>query len=1288
VGIQRVSESKIMEDLEAGTIGTVTRSTSSHGHHVASNSQELEGMKSSTLRDDEQSTRCVLCIGQCLMALLIMGAIIAVLLLHDLDTQNTDEFDGNAVVTTLQPIMESTDGLWDDETTGFPITTDWTSDEFEDGESVFSQYMDIFFLSLVAMVLGLILCKICGGRKSLDKCYAAGSFQNTFIVVFSGICGIAIAVGVIVLISVTATTDYSEDDPFECGTSDPLPWMLSLGGWCMLSAGLFGTAIISKKNIDEKKKDDQKAEKKQRDTQQSENEEEKGCVSKLSHYAGELKIIVTENLQNFTIFAAPAMHFTDTMSDVASTSEFYIISEKPQADCNGVNMFKMFCISCFCMLLYRILAAFKLWQLLRKGDDGLVELDDVQIKRLRTSSAIRERSSCNVMAAAIEMEASIDIVNETKFNKKENGKCKNAVCKVTHFAVDGWQGIVRYFTRPGYKGARNRVFWQLLDLELFHLLYMSITVGFGGSTATMRLLKVYEAVFEAAPQATLQTIYLMFTHSDSFIIISSALFSYVMLTLSVTSYDGGFLGWNFKDNTGNFLRLFLFRVLDVPTKILSYALLWYLVGGEYAFALVFINGLIGAFVCGFVHRDWHLQIKCKKTEKDGMLKKDDAPPPIDDALMMVVATPITLGHKHRVQVLKAIWAYLGIEGFCVIVMLWAPFSSNLWHDRSIPEWIFYVAVYVTVGHILKWLYIIRGEFCDGFVYEAKNGESSRVNHMVKDVTNLRGLLKEGNYNEAMEVIAFKNGSLEHADNLYYSYKMDDKMNEFKELSVFSIALRTGNDKIYQKIWDMMDDDKRVEALLDTNASKELIQHIYNIKNDDIRKSDLLKLTEFVKDVWMTEVKANKDPKIVYQSERRLKWVDFWMGRGFGNKFVDDVLELVDDEIDENDQQQNMRVNIMEMMDIDKILELAREEEIRAEQGTDGIIPSRHLKGTSSANIELQYLMKAGGKGVDVMKKAGGAMMRVGEGVFDRIRIKSNKAEDSRSETDPHEHSKTMSSNQSTEFFAGINKGLHGFKSTVADTVVGGYEKAMDGMGVVKDMIPRRKTVTDGDGVVADREMGQKTLSTRFVERMWSGKNINSFLNSGDGKKWSMFWMANALNNKTLCETAWESMSADIKIKNIFDVLKEAETKTRVIGENGPLFARFAHRLQSEETTANKIKEDQRNLLSMFLREYPVIYSTEATDEKENDNGDEIQSVPSMSITDAMIIEHEQRITKESDDRNRMNSNENESDSVRNDVAEKQSVPFTLKQERTEIVDDAMNGDDQKQLNRNELEYAE
>merc|ERR1712062_555278 len=128
---------------------------------------------------------------------------------------------------------------------------------------------------------------------------------------------------------------------------------------------------------------------------------------------------------------------------------------------------------------------------------------------------------------------------------------------------------------------------------------------------------------------------------------------------------------------------------------------------------------------------------------------------------------------------------------------------------------------------------------------------------------------------------------------------------------------------------------------------------------------------------------------------------------------------------------------------------------------------------------------------------------------------------------------------------------------------------------------------------------------------------------------------------------------------------------------------------SEETTANKIKEDQRNLLSMFLSKYPESNSTEAIEEKENDNGVEIQSVPSKSTTDAMIIEDEIRITKESDDGNQMNSNENESDSVRNDFVEKQSVQLTSKQDMIkETMDIAMNGDDQKELNRNEQEYAE
>ena len=88
----------------------------------------------------------------------------------------------------------------------------------------------------------------------------------------------------------------------------------------------------------------------------------------------------------------------------------------------------------------------------------------------------------------------------------------------------------------------------------------------------------------------------MYTDAASEIIIISAIFSFVMLTMSVASYDGGFLKWSFSENTGRFLKLLLFRVLDVPTKILSYSLLWYTDSGQTAFVLVMVNLFIGIVV--------------------------------------------------------------------------------------------------------------------------------------------------------------------------------------------------------------------------------------------------------------------------------------------------------------------------------------------------------------------------------------------------------------------------------------------------------------------------------------------------------------------------------------------------------------------------------------------------------------------------------------------------------------------------------------------------------------------
>merc|ERR1712241_819532 len=110
-------------------------------------------------------------------------------------------------------------------------------------------------------------------------------------------------------------------------------------------------------------------------------------------------------------------------------------------------------------------------------------------------------------------------------------------------------------------------------------------------------------------------------------------------------------------------------------------------------------------------------------------------------------------------------------------------------------------------------------------------------------------------------------------------------------------------------------------------------------------------------------------------------------------------------------------------------------------------------------------------------------------------------------------------------------------------------------------------------------------------------------------------MAIALNKKYLCSKAWSSMNPDYKIKNIFDLLESNESYDRVVGEYTQLFAKYASKL-SDDVAANQVEisEDQKKKLSTFL------------------------------------------------DQNPMNSNENESDSVRNDIVDKQSVQLTPKQE--------------------------
>ena len=242
-------------------------------------------------------------------------------------------------------------------------------------------------------------------------------------------------------------------------------------------------------------------------------------------------------------------------------------------------MYKIYVYSIVCMVLYRVLAALKLWELLRSDKDGLVDesqttsndtrneneplklsnsdstqpdkgpqnaptmptnggsADEVAIDLIdqaldgnagafttgdvaldwdneeehKEAGAIIDMARTNTLGilpkhqhlASASGEISIDMSNPGDLTPQTSAAkmaAQEATQAVSKKATAWWKKAWHYLNRPGYKGAGRRVFWQLLDLELFHILYVNIVVGMTGSSAPQRMLKVYEAVFEAAPQ--------------------------------------------------------------------------------------------------------------------------------------------------------------------------------------------------------------------------------------------------------------------------------------------------------------------------------------------------------------------------------------------------------------------------------------------------------------------------------------------------------------------------------------------------------------------------------------------------------------------------------------------------------------------------------------------------------------------------------------------------------------------------------------------------------------------
>jgi len=131
----------------------------------------------------------------------------------------------------------------------------------------------------------------------------------------------------------------------------------------------------------------------------------------------------------------------------------------------------------------------------------------------------------------------------------------------------------------------GRVLSQLADVQIYYILYISHKAGLKGSSSPQRQLAILEAVFESAAQAVAQATYLLYSRSGSPVVVLSTAFSFLSLTLTVGMDDFAVIMNGVYDIFGNehggkfsvrsFVVLLLYRLVDVPTKLVLYSLMWY-----------------------------------------------------------------------------------------------------------------------------------------------------------------------------------------------------------------------------------------------------------------------------------------------------------------------------------------------------------------------------------------------------------------------------------------------------------------------------------------------------------------------------------------------------------------------------------------------------------------------------------------------------------------------------------------------------------------------------------------
>eukprot|EP01084_Bolivina_argentea_P180382 311634_1 len=124
----------------------------------------------------------------------------------------------------------------------------------------------------------------------------------------------------------------------------------------------------------------------------------------------------------------------------------------------------------------------------------------------------------------------------------------------------------------------TRIIFQMFDVELFRILWLSHLLGLNRKSSPQRLISVLEAVFEAAPQTMVQIIYLLKTNNFSGTKkhrqqVDAGNKQKEKIWIWITMEAAGYYQF------GKWIVAHLFRIFDVPSSILLYVFVWYYVNG-------------------------------------------------------------------------------------------------------------------------------------------------------------------------------------------------------------------------------------------------------------------------------------------------------------------------------------------------------------------------------------------------------------------------------------------------------------------------------------------------------------------------------------------------------------------------------------------------------------------------------------------------------------------------------------------------------------------------------------